>query len=823
MGSDVFAYFAQDSDLSAQLRPARGPGRGRRRGPGRRRRRDGHGPAGRRHQDPRGRGRRSCGPTSGRSTSSTRQPAGTWRSERARRRRTRSRRAVGTANCVRRGAPALAGWLGEPRFARSPRSAGPQPGGPRGCRDCRGRAARGRRLGPVDLGLPGAVTAGRRADLEPRAGLAGCPGRRRDTAATPGCLAVSAGLVSVGSSSARSRRRFAASSRSSGPAGGALRPRRSATAVREPPATRRRCQHVPSGGRRQQDHQHQSRPDGARLSCRSPACDEASHAAPRQQEEHGPRPAAVRAAGGTARCCTSFTSGPGGTPTATATATCAASSSRLDHLSWLGVDGIWLSPDDAVARRGLGLRRQRLPRRPSRARHAGGPRRADRRGRRAGHAGAARPGAQPHQLGASLVHRRRVRRATPRTATTTCGPTRRRAAGRRTTGWTPPGARPGRWHEPTGQYYLHNFLAEPARPELVARRRCTRSSSRSCEFWFDRGVAGFRIDVAHGLYKDALLRDNPPAAEGDDPLGGRFGLRQVYSMNRPEVHGVFRRLAGDRRRATTRRGCCSARPGCGDWTRWPRSTATTTSCSWRSTSRSCSRPSARRAGRVVGERWRRCPPAPARSGRPPTTTLAGSRPAGAAATTREVRLALLVLATLPGTLVLYYGDEIGMTRRRRCRRNCAGTNDARRRRPARQPRPRPDPDAVGWLAPRPGSPRPPGPGCRPATPPPAMWPPSAPTPSSTLSLCRDLLALRRAEQAAGIAPYQELAVSGALRYQGGARGGQPVRRAGDLAGAVGGDPGQHGRPGRPAPLGRPAGRSRSGPGRARHPPGLGPG
>src|SRR6266496_1605981 len=58
-------------------------------------------------------------------------------------------------------------------------------------------------------------------------------------------------------------------------------------------------------------------------------------------------------------------------------------------------------------------------------------------------------------------------------------------------------------------------------------------------FWFDRGVAGFRIDVAQGLYKDAQLRDDPPAPEGE-LVRGRFGLAQVYSANRPESHGVFR-------------------------------------------------------------------------------------------------------------------------------------------------------------------------------------------------------------------------------------------------------------------------------------------
>ena len=42
-------------------------------------------------------------------------------------------------------------------------------------------------------------------------------------------------------------------------------------------------------------------------------------------------------------------------------------------------------------------------------------------------------------------------------------------------------------------------------------------------FWFDRGVAGFRIDVAHGLIKDRELRD---------------GVR--YVRERPEVHDIFR-------------------------------------------------------------------------------------------------------------------------------------------------------------------------------------------------------------------------------------------------------------------------------------------
>ena len=88
--------------------------------------------------------------------------------------------------------------------------------------------------------------------------------------------------------------------------------------------------------------------------------------------------------------------------------------------------------------------------------------------------------------------------------------------------------------EPTGQWYLHNFL--PKQPDLNWWSDEVRDAFDGIlRFWFDRGIAGFRIDVAHGIVKDRALRDDPPAAHGSGEL------EHVYSMNRPEVHDVFRR------------------------------------------------------------------------------------------------------------------------------------------------------------------------------------------------------------------------------------------------------------------------------------------
>jgi len=94
--------------------------------------------------------------------------------------------------------------------------------------------------------------------------------------------------------------------------------------------------------------------------------------------------------------------------------------------------------------------------------------------------------------------------------------------------------------ETTGQYYFHNHLAE--QPDLNWWNEEVRDAfDRIFRFWCERGVAGFRIDVCNGIIKDAELRDNPPATE-DDPFETQmFGQRFVYNVNRPEVHEVIRR------------------------------------------------------------------------------------------------------------------------------------------------------------------------------------------------------------------------------------------------------------------------------------------
>jgi alpha-glucosidase len=87
-----------------------------------------------------------------------------------------------------------------------------------------------------------------------------------------------------------------------------------------------------------------------------------------------------------------------------------------------------------------------------------------------------------------------------------------------------------------GQWYLHLFAPEQPdfnwdNPEVIEDFKTT------LRFWADRGVDGFRIDVAHALKKDLSepLRSKPVFVDFDNPLTGDDVL-----FDRNEVHEVYR-------------------------------------------------------------------------------------------------------------------------------------------------------------------------------------------------------------------------------------------------------------------------------------------
>jgi alpha-glucosidase len=90
---------------------------------------------------------------------------------------------------------------------------------------------------------------------------------------------------------------------------------------------------------------------------------------------------------------------------------------------------------------------------------------------------------------------------------------------------------------PDGRWYLHLFA--PEQPDLNWRDpEVAADFERTLRFWLDRGVSGFRVDVAYGLFKDPELRDNPGLYS---PTLFGHGPEQAMTWNQPEVHDVWRR------------------------------------------------------------------------------------------------------------------------------------------------------------------------------------------------------------------------------------------------------------------------------------------
>jgi alpha-glucosidase len=98
-----------------------------------------------------------------------------------------------------------------------------------------------------------------------------------------------------------------------------------------------------------------------------------------------------------------------------------------------------------------------------------------------------------------------------------------------------------------GEWYLHLFA--PEQPDLNwDNEEVRREHEDVLRFWFDRGVAGVRIDSAALLFKDAALPDFDPAdVPSPHPFSDRDELHEVYRSWRAlaETYAGERILIGE--------------------------------------------------------------------------------------------------------------------------------------------------------------------------------------------------------------------------------------------------------------------------------------
>ena len=94
----------------------------------------------------------------------------------------------------------------------------------------------------------------------------------------------------------------------------------------------------------------------------------------------------------------------------------------------------------------------------------------------------------------------------------------------------------------SGQYYLHLFL--PSQPDLNWRNPAVADEwDDILRFWLERGVDGFRVDVAGGLVKDERLRSNPqlqPIPPGASRWEQWDCFEHLHDVFQPESQDIFR-------------------------------------------------------------------------------------------------------------------------------------------------------------------------------------------------------------------------------------------------------------------------------------------
>lgn len=106
------------------------------------------------------------------------------------------------------------------------------------------------------------------------------------------------------------------------------------------------------------------------------------------------------------------------------------------------------------------------------------------------------------------------------------------------------------WSQRDGRFYLHSFY--PEQPDLDWRNPDVVAAMQDVlRFWIERGADGYRLDAIDRLLKDPQLRDDPPA-DGPPPLPlpvvEAAALTPAYSRNAPDTGtalGQIRAAVGD--------------------------------------------------------------------------------------------------------------------------------------------------------------------------------------------------------------------------------------------------------------------------------------
>ncbi len=96
------------------------------------------------------------------------------------------------------------------------------------------------------------------------------------------------------------------------------------------------------------------------------------------------------------------------------------------------------------------------------------------------------------------------------------------------------------WDETTGEYYLHLFAE--SQPDLNWENPEVRQAVYSMmNWWLDRGVDGFRMDVIN-LISKATVAEPPGLSDGEVAPGATYGDQGPFVLNGPRVHDYLQEM-----------------------------------------------------------------------------------------------------------------------------------------------------------------------------------------------------------------------------------------------------------------------------------------